>query len=57
MDTQAEDKFKRELFDKYQKTKKTFIPKDEYYQLVDEVKAVSQQTNLKTRHEYYLLAK
>ena len=38
-------------------TKKNFIPKDEYYQLVEEVKAVSQQTNLKTRHEYYLLAK
>ena len=44
MDTQAEDKFKRELFDKYQKIKKNFIPKDDYYQLVEEVKAVSQQT-------------
>ena len=57
MDNQAEERFKRELLEKFEKTKKNFLPKDEYFQLVEEVKVASQQTTIKTRHEYYLLGK
>ena len=51
MEIQAENKFKRVL-----KNEKTFIPMDEYYKLIEIVKANSQQ-KFKTRYEYYLLAK
>ena len=51
-----EDKFKKELLDKYTKNKKYLIPKDEYYKLIEEIKTGNQAVN-KNRQHYYKLIK
>lgn len=52
-----EDKFKTELYKKHEVIKKIFIPKEQYFQIIENVKAAAAQTTAKTRQEYYLLQK
>jgi len=51
----AEEKFKEELL-KMQGKKYTFLQKDEYFELIEELKQAS-VANGKTRRQYYILRK
>ena len=52
-----EEKFKSELYKKYEKLKKVLIPKDQYFMMIEELKAISTDTKKKSREGYYLLSK
>ena len=49
--------FRNDLLDKYNKCPKNLIPKDVYYKTIEEIKAASESSKTKSRHEYYLLNK
>ena len=57
MEVPVEDRFKRELFKKYEACKKVYIPKEEYFLISDQQKMISVDTKKKTHHEYYLISK
>ena len=46
-----ENRFKRDLYAKYEQTKKNFIPKDLYFEMIENIKTAEQS---KSRHLYYL---
>ena len=56
MEVPVEYRFKRELFKKYKACKKVYIPKEEYFLIIDQQKMISVDTKKKT-HEYYLISK
>ena len=56
MEVPVEYRFKRELFKKYEACKKVYIPKEEYFLIIDQQKMISVDTKTKT-HEYYLISK
>ena len=57
MDDSYEEKFKRELYKKYEICKKIMIRKDEYYSTIEDVKSCAANLASKNRHGYYLLQK
>ena len=57
MEVPVDDRFKRELFKKYEACKKVYIPKEEYFFIIDQLKMISVDTKKKTYHEYYLISK
>ena len=52
-----EEKYKRELYKKYEICNKIMIPKDEYYSTIEDVKSCAANLASKNRHGYYLLQK
>ena len=52
-----EDKFKAELFKKYKACEKVLIPKEQYFSMIDQLKAVANTSKKKSRNGYYLLSK
>ena len=57
MSGSIEDRFKRDLFERYERNRKYLIPKDVYYTMLEDVKVASQNKNTKCRQHYYLLSK
>ena len=57
MESSIEEKFKIEMYKKYETSKKVFIPKDQYFSMIEELKDVSTDVKTKSRHGYYLLSK
>ena len=57
MSDSIEDRFKRNLFERYERNKKYLIPKNVYYTMLEDVKVASQNKNTKCRQHYYLLSK
>ena len=57
MEVPVEDRFKRDLFKKYEACKKVYIPKEEYFVIIDQLKMISVDTKKKTHHEHYLISK
>ena len=55
MDDSYEEKFRRELYQKYDACKKILIPKDGYYSTIEVVKSAATNPATKNRHGYYLL--
>uniref|UniRef100_H2YWF5 Integrase catalytic domain-containing protein n=1 Tax=Ciona savignyi TaxID=51511 RepID=H2YWF5_CIOSA len=51
------DKFRLKLYQKYEICKKVLIPKNEYYKMIEDLKAASAYGGTKSRHDYYLLSK
>ena len=52
----VEDKFKQKLYAKYAENKKNFIPKEVYYQIIEDMKS-SKDTITKGRQQYYYLGR
>ena len=52
-----EDKFKTELYKKYEVCRKVLIPKDAYFTMLEDLKTVAADTGTKNRQGYYLLSK
>ena len=57
MDDSYEEKFKRELYIKYETCKKILMPRDQYYSTIEDVKSAAANPATKNRHCYYLLQK
>ena len=57
MDDSYEEKFRRELYKKYDACKKILIPKDEHYSTIKDVESAATNPATKDRHGYYLLQK
>ena len=57
MSESIELKFREELFSRYEKCRKYFIPKEEYFQMIEDIRKASERKSTKSRHEYYLLSK
>ncbi|XP_068224298.1 KRAB-A domain-containing protein 2-like [Palaemon carinicauda] len=57
MSESIELKFCDELLSRYEKCSKYFIPKDAYFQMIEDIRRASERKNSKSRHEYYLLSK
>ena len=55
MTDSVEMRFRNDLLEKYEKCPKYLIPKDVYYNIIEEIKAASESSKTKSRHEYYLL--
>jgi len=53
----TEEIFKRELYRRYEQMKRVLIPKEQYFQIIDELKQAKSSNSTKSRHEYYLLTK
>ena len=51
----VEDKFKEELFERHGSCKRIYIPKDEYFATIEQLKEASKKEKTKTRQEYYNL--
>ena len=51
----TEERFRNALIEKYGETKKYLIPKEEYYRIIEELKATVEGP--KSRRQYYLLSK
>ena len=52
-----EDKFKTELYKKYEVCRKVLIPNDAYFTMLEYLKTAAPDTGTKNRHGYYLLSK
>ena len=52
-----EDKFKTELYKKYEVCRKELIQKDAYFTMLEDLKTAAADTVTKNRHGYYLLLK
>ena len=52
-----EDKFKTELYKKYEVCRKVLIPKDAYFTMLEDLKTAAADTGTKKKHAYYLLSK
>ena len=50
-------KLKSELYKNYEKLKKVLIPKDQYFMMIEQLKAISTDTKKKSREGYYLMSK
>ncbi|XP_068229435.1 KRAB-A domain-containing protein 2-like [Palaemon carinicauda] len=57
MSKSIELKFREELLSKYEKCSKYLIPKDAYFQMIEDIHRGSERKNTKSRHECYLLSK
>ena len=57
IDVLVEDHCKRELFKKYEACKRVYIPKEEYFLIMDQLKKISVDDKKKTHHQYYLMSK
>jgi hypothetical protein len=51
----VEDKFKQELFQRHGVCKRVYIPKDEYFATIEQLKEAGNNQKTKTRQEYYIL--
>ena len=52
-----EDKFKTELYKKYEVCRKVLIPNDAYFTMLEDLKTAAADTGTKNKHGYYLLSK
>ena len=52
----CEDKFKTELYKKYEICRKVLMPKDAYFTMLEYLKTATADTGTKNRHGYYLLS-
>ena len=52
-----EDKFKTELYKKYEVCRKVLIPKDAYFTMLEDLKTAAADTGTKNKHGYHLLSK
>ena len=52
-----QDKFKTELYKKYEVCRKVLILKDAYFTMLEDLKTAAADTGTKNRHGYYLLSK
>ena len=50
----TEERFRHALIEKYGETKKYLLPKEEYYRIIEELKATVEGP--KSRRQYYLLS-
>ena len=57
MANETEEKFKRDLYGLYDQCKKYFIPKDDYFQTIEEINTAGQNPKRKTRQHFYLPSK
>ncbi|XP_068220838.1 KRAB-A domain-containing protein 2-like [Palaemon carinicauda] len=57
MSESIELKFREDLLSRYEKCSKYLIPKDAYFQMIEDIHRASERKNTKSRHEYYLLSK
>ncbi|XP_066964221.1 KRAB-A domain-containing protein 2-like [Macrobrachium rosenbergii] len=57
MSESIELKFREELYSRYEKCRKYLIPKEEYFQIIEDIRTTSERKNTKSRHQYYLLSK
>ncbi|XP_068209311.1 KRAB-A domain-containing protein 2-like [Palaemon carinicauda] len=57
MSESIELKFREELLSRYEKCSKYLIPKDAYFQMIEDIRRASERKNAKSRHEYYLMSK
>ncbi|XP_045112503.1 KRAB-A domain-containing protein 2-like [Portunus trituberculatus] len=44
-------------YTRYEKCRKYLIPKEEYFQIIEDIRTTSERKNTKSRHQYYLLSK
>ena len=57
MEVTVEDRFKRELFKKYEECKRVYIPKEEYFLIMEQLKKIAIDSGTKTHQQYYLISK
>lgn len=57
MSESIELKFREELYSRYEKCRKYLIPKEEYFQIIEDIRTTSERKNTKSHHQYYLLSK
>ena len=57
MSESIELKFREELYSRYEKCRKYLIPKEEYFQIIEDIRTTSERKNTKSRHQYYFLSK
>ena len=50
-----ETEFRNKLNEKYSKCQKHLIPKEVYYKTIEDLKTVTDVSNTKSRHQYYIL--
>ena len=51
-----ENKFRSELYKKYEECKKILIPKEQYFKMIEDIIETALTTSSKSRREYYLLS-
>ena len=56
-DNSFEEKFKQDLYKKYEICKRNLLPKDEYNKTIEDLKAAGEATTKKDRQSYYHLSK
>ncbi|XP_068234280.1 KRAB-A domain-containing protein 2-like [Palaemon carinicauda] len=57
MSESIELKFREELFSRYEKCSKYLIPKDAYFQMIENIHRASERKITKSHYEYYLMSK
>ncbi|XP_068234271.1 KRAB-A domain-containing protein 2-like [Palaemon carinicauda] len=57
MSESIELKFREELFSRYEKCSKYLIPKDAYFQMIEDIHRASERKITKIHYEYYLMSK
>jgi len=57
MGNEAEEQFKRDLYGWYNQCKKYFIPKNDYFHMIEEIRTEGQNPERKGRQQYYLISK
>ncbi|XP_068224797.1 KRAB-A domain-containing protein 2-like [Palaemon carinicauda] len=57
MSESIELRFREEVLSRYEKCSKYLIPKDAYFQMIEDIRRASERKNTKSCHEYYLLSK
>ena len=50
------EKFRSELYKKYEECKKILIPKEQYFKMIEDIREAALTTSSKSRRDYYLLA-
>ena len=50
-----ENKFRSELYKKYEECKKILIPKEQYFNMIEDIREAALTTSSKSRREYYLI--
>ena len=56
MSLSLDDRFKRDLYERYKSKKKHLIPKDVSYIMLENVKVASQNKSTKSRQHYYFIS-
>ena len=52
-----EAEFKEKLYEKYSRSQKYLIPKEEYCKILEDLKTATEVSSTKSRHHYYILQK